>query len=142
MGDRANIVVQYGDGQRIFLYSHWSGTEMPEILRQGLLRGKPRWSDESYLARILFCEMVQGSVLDVTGYGIAPYPCDNDYPLLLVDPKKQQVRVTPYHHDKWGKDDAFDWDNPYVTFTFEEFVSLESADWKSCCDPDALDSNE
>jgi hypothetical protein len=70
MGDRANIEVRDGD-ESVFLYTHWSGSEAPEILRRALDRGEERWSDSSYLARIIFCEMVKGHEMELTGFGIS-----------------------------------------------------------------------
>ena len=67
MGDRANI--RTSDG--INFYTHWEGTELPEILARALERGKDRWDDYIYLNRIIFCEMVRRSIDDTTGFGIS-----------------------------------------------------------------------
>jgi hypothetical protein len=141
MGDRPNICLQYEDGKRIFLYSHWGGSEMPATLQDGLRRGQPRWTDESYLARILFCEMIRGDVLGETGYGIGSYPPDNEYPLLLVDPAKKEVRVIPYYSHMWkeGVDASYGWEEPLRVFSFEEYCNLPEADWKACSNPDYAD---
>jgi len=53
MGDRANVRIK-DSGGTFHLYTHWSGTELPETVRQALLRGKDRWDDEQYLSRIIF----------------------------------------------------------------------------------------
>lgn len=89
MGDRANIVVyepQAGADphEAVFLYTHWSGYELPATLKAGLERGTDRWEDAPYLARILFQEMI-GSDRRTTGYGISTRMGDNSYPLLVVD---------------------------------------------------------
>src|SRR5438067_12177549 len=70
MGDRANVGVTGKDGT-VFFYTHWSGSKLPEIVAAGLERGETRWSDTSYLRRIIFCELIKNSVLDETGYGIS-----------------------------------------------------------------------
>lgn len=85
MGDRGNIVLDYGNKRRIFLYTHWSGSELKTTLKKALIRGKSRWEDESYLARIIFCEMIKDDITELTGYGISPTITDNEHPLLIVD---------------------------------------------------------
>ena len=96
MGNRGNVVFKYEDGNKIYFYSHWGGSGLKEIVRQALIRGKDRWSDESYLARIVFCEMIKDEVLVTTGYGIAPYEVDNEHPLVVVDTKAQTVNDIPF----------------------------------------------
>ena len=100
MGDRANVAVVQHDGKSlVYLYTHWAGTELPETVRQSLMRatGGPmdgnRWGDEQYLARIIFCEMVKGQELATSGYGISSLIGDGDYRIVEVNPKKQTVRL-------------------------------------------------
>lgn len=73
MGDRGNIVCQ-SNGADIYLYTHWSGSDLPGIVARGLKRGESRWGDEPYLNRVLFCQMLieggKDEINDVTGYGI------------------------------------------------------------------------
>lgn len=91
MGDRSNIVVEQADGQRIFLYGHWMGADAINVVAQVLSR-KERWSDESYLARMLFSKMVEGNLDGDTGYGISTYQVDNDgYPLIVLKPASQTI---------------------------------------------------
>lgn len=70
MGDRANIEVREGD-ESVYLYTHWHGSETPEMLRRALNRGEERWADTPYLTRIIFCEMVSGLETELTGFGIS-----------------------------------------------------------------------
>lgn len=114
MGDRANIEIkQHGHGgssHSLFLYSHWSGTELPMILQKALAR-KLRWDDEIYLARIIFCEMVKGQESDETGFGLSAYVGDGENRVLVVDCKMQTVRMVG---DRW---------------TFKEYIALEHPTW-------------
>jgi hypothetical protein len=102
MGDRGNIVIEedFSDG-KIFLYSHWGGSSLPEILANALDRGQGRWSDSPYLTRIIFNEMTKGDEMDTTGFGISTVQCDNEHTLLYVDVRNQQVRTdlgsVPFH---------------------------------------------
>lgn len=71
MGDRGNIIIEKENGPALFLYTHWTGSELPEILKAALTRGEPRWTDSAYLARIIFSEMIKDNVLEETGFGIS-----------------------------------------------------------------------
>jgi hypothetical protein len=87
MGDRANIVVRdrYAKGEReaVFLYSHWGGYELPDVLRKALARND-RWGDDPYLARIVFEEMIEVDRGGATGFGIATRMPDNEHDLLVL----------------------------------------------------------
>lgn len=94
MGDRANIVMAKDNGcfpAPVYFYGHWIGSQRKEILASALDRCRGRWTDGSYLARGIFCEMIQGDVLGETGYGISTEPGDNSYPFLMVDVPKREV---------------------------------------------------
>ncbi len=104
MGDRGNIAIQYCDDKTIYFYSHWLGTELRQILANALARGAERWEDESYLARIIFSEMIQDDIKSVTGFGIAPYEVDPEHKTIVVNPREQTIEC----------DDS--------VFTFEEFI--------------------
>lgn len=105
MGDRANIVVTDANNH-IVLYTHWAGTELPNILKSALKRGESRWGDLPYLTRIIFCEMIKGDVMDTTGYGISQEIGDGDDRILTVNVDKQTV------NDYNGN-----------VFTFEEYIN-------------------
>lgn len=91
MGDRSNIVVEQSNGDRVYLYGHWMGSEAITIV-QSVLSRHARWSDESYLARMLFSKMTEGDMDGETGYGIATYAPDNDgYPFIVLKPQTQTI---------------------------------------------------
>lgn len=100
MGDRGNVVFKYEDKNKIYFYSHWGGSNLKETVRQALIRGKERWNDESYLARIVFCQMLMGSGANelqaLSSFGISPYEVDNEHPLVTVDTKAQTVNGIPF----------------------------------------------
>ena len=91
MGDRGNIVIKDSRGMEIYLYTHWYGTELPQTLRVALQRGRDRWYDDLYLARIIFSEMIKDDVLGTTGFGIGTYQCDANHPDIVVDVPNQTV---------------------------------------------------
>ena len=82
---RRNIALDYGDERKIYLYTHWGAEHLEDVLREALIRGRSRWDDPPYLARIIFSEMIQDEVLDTTGYGIAPYVMDDEFPTIEID---------------------------------------------------------
>jgi hypothetical protein len=91
MGDRANVKIVEGKS-KVFLYTHWRGTNLPLILQEALQRGE-RWDDGPYLARIIFCKMVEGAEKDTTGYGISSTVGDGDHRIATVNIDKQTVSL-------------------------------------------------
>lgn len=89
MGDRGNIVVRGCRGD-VYLYSHNQGTVLKDILQNALAR-RLRWNDASYLARIIFSEMIKEDVNGELGYGISTYIVDNEHGILVVDVPSQCV---------------------------------------------------
>lgn len=80
----------------IYFYTHWGAEGLEDTLAMSLVRAKSRWDDEAYLARVIFTDMTEHVGDDVTGYGIAPYEIDGEFPTLTVDMKAQTVNGTPY----------------------------------------------
>lgn len=112
MGDRANIVCVESGGGRIYLYTHWTGTELPTTLASALDRGRGRWGDESYLTQIIFSEMVShgDDLMAETGYGISTYEIDMNHENLVVNLGAETVT------DRDGN-----------TVSFEDFVAYHKA---------------
>ena len=106
MGDRGNIVMHYELGGEIYFYTHWRGSDLPEILQTALLVGQSRWDDAQYLPAIIFREIVKDAQ-GVTGFGISPTIGDNEYALLHVHTENQTVRL---RQQSW---------------TFSEFCALQ-----------------
>jgi len=92
MGDRSNIVIKEGK-EEVFLYGHNMGRHYISVLAEALTRGRDRWQDPSYLARIVFCEMTKDTKAETTGYGIWCSLTDNEHPLLVVDCPNRAVRL-------------------------------------------------
>ena len=123
MGDRANIVIQSGS-ERVYLYGHWFGCEMPAVA-QCALRRNQRWDDPAYLARIVFCEMIKGREKEETGFGISASLTDNEYPICVFDVDQQIVTFEADPRKEWTN-------KPCVgkEFTFSEFTELNAA-WEA-----------
>jgi hypothetical protein len=115
MGDRGNIVVHDGffkDAAPVYLYTHWSGYRIKDILQKALSR-RLRWNDSPYLTRIIFCEMVSGDVDGETGYGISTVLGDNEHNILHVHPANGTVE----ERTEKGK--------LVKRWTFDEFIKAE-----------------
>src|SRR5205809_5145857 len=109
MGDRANVQLIDGKSE-VFLYTHWGGTRLPQVVQIALAR-RQRWDDGQYLARIIFSEMVDGDKGE-TGYGISSVVGDGDDRIITVNVDRQTVSFNTF------------------TYTFEKFVSLPAPNWR------------
>jgi hypothetical protein len=78
MGDRGQVRFSFSfeDSTDLYLYTHWTGSELPTTVAYALNRGRSRWSDDVYLSRIIFNEMTLGEELETTGYGISTFEVD------------------------------------------------------------------
>ena len=71
MGARINFVFKNReDKPAVVLYSHWGEDEWPRDLAMALDHARPRWSDESYVTRMIISYLMQDSILGSTGFGI------------------------------------------------------------------------
>jgi hypothetical protein len=78
----------------VYLYTHWTGDSLPTTVAAALRRGKGRWSDNTYLTRIVFSEMIKGDILGETGFGIAASIDDVDGEDRIVDVDTAAQTVT------------------------------------------------
>lgn len=92
MGDRANVIVKEADGGQVCLYTHWDGSALPVIVHRALAR-RQRWYDESYLARIVFSEMIKNDIDAENGYGISTNVGDGADKIIELDVKAQTVSM-------------------------------------------------
>lgn len=116
MGDRANIVMKFGEKERVFFYTHWDGADIVLKARNALEK-KWRWDDAPYLARIVFDELCAERGNE-TGYGISTGMCDNSYHLVEIDPGEQVVNIVP---EKAVTDGTW---KPIHSMSFEKFAAL------------------
>lgn len=114
MGERGNILV-INEEKEIFLYTHWYGYKIKQILQAALKRGYDRWKDGSYITRIIFSEMIQKDLMGTTGYGISPYRISDNYEMVIFNVDDQSI--------KFENDDKI--------YTIQEFLDTEfEEDWK------------
>jgi len=97
MGMRRNVALKFDEEYNaIYFYTHWGAATLEDTLRNALKRGRERWDDPPYLARIIFSEMIQDEVMDTLGYGIAPYVMDDEFPTIAVDLRQRTVNGVPF----------------------------------------------
>jgi len=92
MGDRRHVILRYSNGRDIYLYTHWGGSELPKTV-QNVLKRKERWDDETYLARMIFSEMIKDEIDSPTGYGLAPFEMETEYDDILVYLEDNTVQI-------------------------------------------------
>ena len=97
MGDRANVaVLDYDPDKAVYLYAHWTGTDLFKVVAEELLEPvtQDRWSDGSYLTRILF-QRVLNRIADPnesTSFGISAGLIEGDYDhILVLDPETERA---------------------------------------------------
>lgn len=122
MGDRANCIIRVEGHADVWLYTHWAGTELPHTVQDALGR-RLRWSDDSYLARIIFCEMVKGQEQEETGFGISTYQGDNEHRYIVVEPAKQRISFYDEVRGQALKVGA----GPIASWSFQEYLALDRA---------------
>ncbi len=116
MGDRRNVYVAENDEHGVYLYTHWDGWQLPHIVAQALDRGRDRWDDAQYLARIIFCQMLDGDTDSSTGYGITARLWDHSSdPTIIVDCGRHHIRFSSAGDEKVI-------DATTLTFPFADFI--------------------
>jgi hypothetical protein len=104
MGDRAQVHIK---DEGVYLYTHWGASKLVDTVKAALAK-KWRWDDSEYLARIIFCEMVKGSEMDETGFGIGTSQHEDVFFVVEIDCENQTVQT------KTG--------NGNQTLSFEDFI--------------------
>ena len=88
MGDRSNVTLVFdSDPNKVVdIYSHWSGKELFETVREAIAEGE-RWDDDRYLARIITSRVLATASDPSLGFGISPESTHDacSYPSLVVD---------------------------------------------------------
>jgi hypothetical protein len=70
---------------------------------------------------MLFEEMISGAYDKETGYGISTTMCDNEYPLIVLEPSTQTAWLEVYI---WGDGGRFE--KLTQPITFDDFVNAAS----------------
>ena len=132
MGDRGQVEIigTYGSEHSIYMYTHWGATHLENVVADAMVRGKGRWSDDEYLNRIIFSEMIKDDVMSDTGYGIGLALHGDTWKLVVVNHTDQTVGIKVVNYDKvdwqnYNQEDVL-WNWELEPVPFEVFVYLNS----------------
>lgn len=123
MGDRANVYLVDSDVEHgMYVYTHWSGSELPEMVREALEKAEHRWGDAQYAARIFVSQFFSDIHEEETGGGLSTVMWDNQHPLIVVHLPLRRVYLAQVGEERSPVPDNFG-------YTFENFVGLKHAEW-------------
>lgn len=100
MGDRAVVGFRENESSpTIFLYSHWAGSSMNELLAIALEKSRVRWEDNSYATRIAISQIIGDDWNQELGWGLSVdnFSAPNRDYYLVVD--WQSMSVIYYKSD-------------------------------------------
>lgn len=123
MGDRAHLHLTRKPGEPgIWVYTHWSGSNLPNLVANALTHSRSRWRDPSYANRMVFGSLVgPEDLMQETGWGIDTEPGDegDGNRIIWVQWSEQLVFMTkgPYT-DQHGEIVM-----PETGWSFENFIS-------------------
>ena len=103
MATRGQVIIQDGDNAEVVLYQHYDGDTLLDAVTRAIKR-EERWTDGSYLARIIFCEMMltykPEEIFGTTGFGIQTNrQGDTDFD-IIVNIDDQIVNQITYSNNK------------------------------------------
>jgi hypothetical protein len=99
MGNRAQVHVYGYEGDvDVYLYTHWGAQELPMVVRNALKRvdSPHRFKDGSYIARIIFSEMIKDDIEGSTGFGIDNVQHGDVWRVITVDTDRGVVEFEGY----------------------------------------------
>jgi hypothetical protein len=108
MGDRGQVKIIAQGNPDLYFYTHWCAEFLPETVANALARGRGRWVDEEYLSRIIFSEMIQGEVLEETGYGIGFGEHGDVWRVVEINYDNKTVAIRELDYDNWNVEDGID----------------------------------
>lgn len=107
MGDRANVGIRGTDGNTIYLYLHWGGTDRHEIIANAIAHAMSRDGDEAYFTRIFISRVIDTDWDKETGVGLSVNKLSAtgdgyDVPIYNYTTKKVEL-----HEEAWDKAGGF-----------------------------------
>lgn len=96
MGDRANIGFSAGTStdECVWLYTHWTGSTLPDLAVRAVAAAQPRWGDANYATRIALTTLI-GRLAEPTGWGVSTGPDDNQHDGIIIDWHDKVYRILP-----------------------------------------------
>ena len=123
MGDRANVGIRGTDGNTIFLYLHWGGADVHEIVANAIAHAMARDGDESYFTRIFISRVIEEDWNKETGVGmlVNKLPSSGDgYDVPIYDYVTKKITC---HQEKWDNAGGYVDLNDVTVYTREEYLA-------------------
>lgn len=77
MSNSREVTLLNGADSPIHIYVHWCGDRLPDFVASALDRGRERWGDGDYLARIIASEIfVAAGINSTAGAGLSATETD------------------------------------------------------------------
>lgn len=104
MGDRAMAEIKTSEGS-LYVYTHWHGSMLPQMMRDAVKAAAPRLGDESYWVRIVVDQLTKSGRDQETGFGLMLKPdhedeYNGDKPSVIVEASTGAITV--HGHDEEG----------------------------------------
>ena len=115
MGDRANVGIRGTDGNTIYLYLHWGGTDRHEIVANAIAHAMSRDGDESYFTRIFISRVIDRDWDKETGVGLSINKLSASGDGYNVPIYNYTTKTIGLHEEHWDSAGGF------VTFTDIEY---------------------
>ena len=124
MGDRGNIFFVDRTENNIlvgvYMYTHWSGEQLPRIVRDALARGRDRWGDSQCLAAVVFQTLTaQAHRALEMGCGLSSALWDNEHKIIRIDDTQQRVSF----HEPGSEQEP---QSALVSWSYAEYIALSS----------------
>jgi len=114
--------------RRVWLYSHWGGSDRHNEIGQAIEAARGRWTDPTYATRIAISSIVADGWKEETGYGIEAGPeclTHVEYGAFLVN--WSDKTVTEFDYVGFGEDE---WSTPLgsvvAVCSFDDFMAGHS----------------
>ena len=102
MGARVNYIFDDGTDALVALYSHWGADSIDYDLQEAFRHAEVRRGDHSYWTRMVISYLIQGQVMDETGFGI--YAIKRGENLALWGEPAVTIDCATAQHDYVGYD--------------------------------------
>lgn len=98
MGDRRIAEIKTTEG-RLYVYTHWHGSRLPELAQTAIKAAASREGDDSYWTRIVVDQLTKDGRDRETGFGLMLRPnaedeYNNDKPSVIIDGTVRPATVT------------------------------------------------
>lgn len=102
MGDRRQVVFDCRQDRKIFLYTHWGGSRLPQHAALAIDFARGRWTDRPYFIKIVIDQLTMMARDLQTGFGIYPLYMESEYDDVIIDVEAMVVTIGT---TSWGYED-------------------------------------